>query len=131
MPWTMKVVFSSTRIDMAQTAAASITMDIRSWPPRSRWTSDRGPLDALDGPPSGLVQGDRPVGVGDAIMLEDLEALLLPGSGDAEDGDLLGRVVAELQTGLDDSAGHDVHTRVGDDRHHHGDLVDAGLLQDQ
>jgi len=79
----------------------------------------------------GLVEGDRSVGVGDAIALEDLEALFLPGSGDAEDGDLLGRVISQLQAGLDHAAGHDVDPGVGDDRHHHRDLVHAGLLEDQ
>ena len=62
-------------------------------------------------------------------LLEDLEALVLPGARDAEDRDLLGRVVAELDARLDHAAGDDVDAGVGDDRHHHGDLVDARLLQ--
>src|SRR5437763_5809930 len=108
MPWTMKVVVSSTRIDMAL---------------------DRSALDALDRSPGGLVQRHRPVSVGDAVLLEDLEALLLPGARDAEDGDLLGRVVAQLEAGLDHAPSDDVHPGVGDDAHHHGDLVHAGLLE--
>ena len=88
-----------------------------------------GPLDLLDRAAGGLVERHAAVGVVDAVALEDLEALLLPGAGDAEDRDLLGRVVAELQAGFDDAAGDDVHAGVGDDRHHHRDLVDAGLLQ--
>src|SRR5919202_1711594 len=81
--------------------------------------------------PSRLVQRDRPVRVGDPVGLEDLEALPLPRPGDAEDGDLLGRVVAELDAGLDHAAGDDVDPRVGDDRHHHRDLVHARLLEDE
>ena len=37
--------------------------------------------------------------------------------------------IAELEAGLDHAAGDDVDAGVGDDRHHHRDLVDAGLLQ--
>ena len=107
MPWTMKVV-SGVDQDGHQAAA---------------------PWIFSTGAPGGLVQRDAAVGVVDAVLLEDLEALLLPGAGDAEDRDLLGRVVAELQAGLDHAAGDDVHARVGDDRHHHRDLVHAGLLQ--
>ena len=51
-----------------------------------------GSLDPLDGAARGLVERHRAVGVVDAVALEDLEALLLPGAGDAEDRDLLGRV---------------------------------------
>ena len=75
------------------------------------------------------MQRDAAVGVLDAVLLEDLEAFFLPGAGDPEDRDLLGRVVPELDAGLDHAAGDDVDAGVGDDRHHHGDLVDAGLLQ--
>ena len=75
------------------------------------------------------LQRDAAVRVVDAVALEDLEALLLPGAGDPEDGDLLGRVVAELDAGLDHAAGDDVDAGVGDDRHHHRDLVDARLLE--
>ncbi len=64
-----------------------------------------------------------------AVLLEDLEALFLPRAGDAEDRDLLRRVVAELDAGLDHAAGDDVDPGVGDDRHHHRDLVHARLLE--
>ena len=110
IPWTMKVVFSSIRM-------------------RHGDRSDS--LDLLDGAPRRLVQRDAAVGVLDAVLLEDLEALLLPGAGDPEDRDLLGRVVAELDARLDHAAGDDVDAGVGDDRHHHRDLVDAGLLEDE
>ncbi len=50
-------------------------------------------LDLLDRPAGGLVQRHGAVGVLDAVALEDLEALLLPGAGDAEDRDRLGRVI--------------------------------------
>ena len=69
-----------------------------------------------------LPHGDGAVAVLDPVAPEDLLALL-PGSGDAEDGDRVGRVSVELQAGLDDASGHDVHPRIGDDRHHHGDLL--------
>src|SRR5205807_9921421 len=85
------------------------------------------PFDLLPGPARGLVERDAAVGVLHAVALEDLEALLLPGAGDAEDGDLLGRLVAELEAGFDDAARDDVDARVGDDRHHHRDPLDAGL----
>ena len=75
------------------------------------------------------MQRDAAVGVLDAVLLEDLEALFLPRARDPEDRDLLGRVVAELDAGLDHAARDDVDAGVGDDRHHHGDLVDAGLLE--
>ena len=47
--------------------------------------------------PGRLVHRDGAVGVLDAVLLEDLEALLLPGARDAEDRDLLGRVVARAR----------------------------------
>ena len=72
----------------------------------------------------------RAVAVLDAVLVEDLVALVLPGARDPEDRDRLGRVLAELEAGLDDAAGDDVDPGVGDDRHHHGDLLDAVLLQD-
>ena len=46
-----------------------------------------------------------------------------------EDGDLLGRVVAELEAGFDHPSCDDVDAGVRDDRHHHRDLVHPGLLQ--
>src|SRR5437588_451139 len=75
-------------------------------------------LDPLHGPPGRLVQRDGAVGIVDPVTLQDLEALFLPGSGDAEDCDLLGRVVPELQARLDHPPGHDVNPGVGHDRHH-------------
>ena len=38
--------------------------------------------------------------------------------------------LSELEAGLDHAAGDDVDAGVGDDRHHHRDLLDAVLLQD-
>src|SRR3954453_1682919 len=66
----------------------------RSPPGRCRGGSTSGAdglsLDLLDGAPRRLVHRDRAVGVLDAVLLEDLEALFLPRAGDAEDRDLLG-----------------------------------------
>ena len=50
------------------------------------------------------MQRHRAVGVGHAVALEDLEALLLPGARDAEDGDLL-RGVAGNVTEFDGNLG--------------------------
>src|SRR5918995_622402 len=66
----------------------------------------------------------------DPVAVEDLRALLLPGARDPEDGDRLRRILAELEARLDHAAGDDVDPGVGDDRHHHRDLLDALLLQD-
>src|SRR5262249_50589757 len=93
--------------------------------------SRRDTLDLLHRAASGLVEGDAAVGVVDAVAFEDLEPLLLPGAGDPEDGDLLSRVLAQIQTGLDHAPGDDVHARVRHDRHHHGDLVHARLREHQ
>src|SRR6185312_3255013 len=71
----------------------------------------------------------RAVAVLDPVALEDLEALVLPRPWDAEDRDRLAGVLAELQAGLDDAAGDDVDAGVGDDRHHHGDLLDPVLFE--
>ena len=49
------------------------------------------------GAPRRLVHRHGAVGVLDAVLLEDLEALFLPGARDAEDRDLLGRVVARAR----------------------------------
>src|SRR5215212_533160 len=113
MPWTMKVVFSSIRIDTRHSSANCPTANCQL------------ASNLLHSPARRLVHRDRPVAVLDAVLLEDPEALVLPGAGDPEDRDLLGRVVAEFDAGLDDSARDDVHTGVRDDRHHHRDLVDA------
>src|SRR6185295_15457889 len=80
------------------------------------------PLDLGHGAVGRLPHRDRAVAVLDPVALEDLEALLLPGAGDAEDRDRLAGVLAELEAGLDHAAGDDVDAGVGDDRHHHGDL---------
>src|SRR3954451_17805238 len=68
--------------------------------------------DLLHGALGRLVHRHAAVEVLDAVLLEDLEALLLPGARDAEDGDLLGRVVPQLEAGLDHAAGDDVHAGV-------------------
>src|SRR5690242_6808609 len=102
----MKVVSESIRM---------LTLRALSWRVRS---SRRHPLDLLDRAAGGLVQRDAAIGVVDAVELEDLEALLLPGAGNAEDCDLLGRILAQLEAGFDDPPGDDVHARVRDDRHH-------------
>src|SRR5437867_1736550 len=67
----------------------------------------RAPFDPLDGAAGGLVQRHRAVRVLDAVALEDLEALLLPRTGDAEDRDLLRRVEPQLQAGFDHAARDD------------------------
>src|SRR5205823_2987330 len=96
---------------------------------RARSVARRGPLDLLYGALGGLVHRDASVVVLDAVLLEDLEALVLPRAGDPEYRDLLGRVVAQLEARLDHAAGHDVDPGIGDDRHHHRDLVHARLRQ--
>ncbi len=87
-------------------------------------------MDLGDRAPGGLPQRHRAVAVLDPVLVEDLEALLLPGAGDAEDRDRLAGVPVELQAGLDHAARDDVHARVRDDRHHHGDLLHAVFLED-
>src|SRR5262249_6428407 len=92
--------------------------------------SSRGlSLNLRHGAPRGLPHRDRAIAVLAPVALEDAEALLLPGARDAEDRNRLAGVLAELQAGLDHAAGDDVHAGVGDDRHHHGDLLDALFLQ--
>src|SRR5215207_6356626 len=117
MPWTMNVVEASIRM-------------LKGSPPRGIRPRDlmgmafvRPAL--LDRPPRGLVQRHAAIRVRHPVALEDLEALLLPRARDPEDRDLLRRVEAELHARLDNAARDDVHARVGDDRHHHRDLVDA------
>src|SRR5262249_32661349 len=82
------------------------------------------------GAAGGFPEGDRTVAVLDAVAVEDLEALVLPGARDAEDRDRLTRVLAELEAGLDHAAGDDVDAGVGDDRHHHRDLLEPVLFED-
>ena len=86
-------------------------------------------LDLGDRPAGGLPHRHRAVAVLDPVFVEDLEALLLPGARDAEDRDRLAGVLAELEAGLDHAAGDDVDAGVGDDRHHHRDLLDAVLFE--
>src|SRR5438270_477557 len=81
--------------------------------------------------PRCLEHRHRAVAVLDAILAEDLEAVVLPGAGDAEDRDRVGRVASRLDAALDDAAGHDVDPRVRHDVHHHRDLLDARLGQDE
>src|SRR5439155_1855399 len=74
---------------------------------------------------------DRAVAVLDAVLAEDLEGVGLPGAGDAEDADLLRRVMAGLDYALDDAAGDDIRAGVRDDVHDDGDPIDAGLAEDE
>src|SRR4051794_1856787 len=71
-------------------------------------SSCRGSLDLGDGAARRLPHRDRAVAVLDPVALEDLEALVLPGAGDAEDRDRLAGVLAQLEAGLDHAAGDDV-----------------------
>src|SRR5262245_16585944 len=73
-----------------------------------------GSLDLGDGAAGRLPHRDRAVAVLDAVFVEDLEALLLPGARDAEDRDRLAGVLVELQASLDHAAGDDVDPGVGD-----------------
>src|SRR5262249_60594263 len=92
--------------------------------------SSRGlSLNLRHGAPRGLPHRDRAIAVLAPVALEDAEALLLPGARDAEDRDRLAGVLAELEAGLDHAAGDDVDPGVGDDRHHHGDLLDTVLFE--
>src|SRR5919108_1545748 len=105
------------------------TMNVKSSPRRMLTRASPRSLDLLHRATGRLPHRDAPIAVLHPVALEDLEPLLLPGAGDAEDGDRLGGVPAELETGLDHSAGDDVDARVGDDRHHHGNLLDPLLAQ--
>src|SRR3984957_18007410 len=129
MPWTMKVVSASIRMLISKWGLCfwdrpRVRASRRG---RRRGTScpaakPLGPnlgscgdsLDLLDRSARGLVERDGTVGIVDAVLLEDLEALLLPGARDPEDRDLLGGVHVQLQAGLDHAAGDDVHARIGD-----------------
>src|SRR5207253_5357780 len=82
-------------------------------------------------PPRRLEHRHAAVAVLDAVLAEDLEAVVLPRSGDAEDRDGVRGIAPRLDAALDHAAGHDVDARVGDDVHHDGDLPDAGLGEDQ
>src|SRR4051795_542224 len=114
MPWTMKVVLSSIRmliglalhdgVVAAQPGSAGLggAAAVRA--------VGRGG-DLLDRAARGLVHRHGAVEVLDPVALEDLEAFLLPGARDAENGDLLGRVVPELEARLDHAARDDVDAR--------------------
>src|SRR3954451_625168 len=133
MPWTMKVVFSSIRIDIVSTSAglpAPRSENELGLRPRENGRASRAlSLDLRHRSSGGLVHRHRPVAVLDPVALQDLRALLFPRTGDAEDRDRLRGVLAELEAGLDHTAGDDVHPGVRDDRHHHRDLLDAVLEQ--
>src|SRR5215216_749859 len=60
----------------------------------------------LDGPAGGLVERDAAIRVGDAVPLEDLEALLLPCARDPEDGDLVDARLLQHQLGEPARLGH-------------------------
>src|SRR4051794_37522430 len=98
MPWTMKVVSLERRMLIARLQATYASYG------RKTRQSRRGPLDLRNRSTGGLPHRDRAVAVLDPVALEDLEALLLPGAGDAEDRDRLAGVLAQLETGLDHAA---------------------------
>src|SRR5437868_262235 len=107
MPWMMNVVSLVIRIDIDDLALHRLHL--------------------RHGAARGLVHRHAAVAVLDAVVLEDLEPLGLPRAGNAEDSDLLRRVETGFDDALDDAARHDVDAGVGDDVHHHGDLLHAGL----
>src|SRR5581483_6948736 len=126
MPWTMKVKSRCRRMltGAPPLAERRASRPRRRQPEGRRWHRRPGrprgrgwgggasggrPLDLLDRPPRCLPHRDRAVAVLDPVALEDLEALLLPGARDAEDRDRLGRVLAELEAGLDHAPRDDVH----------------------
>src|SRR5262245_61144566 len=100
MPWMMTVVSLLIRIDMGR--------------------SFRLALHLGHGAARGLVHRHGAVAVLHAVLLEDLEPVVLPRARDAEDGDGVARLPPRLDAALDDAAGDDVDARVGDDVHHHG-----------
>src|SRR4051812_39740341 len=125
MPWTMKVVSLLRRMLIGRSPMARYSAY-----GRGKRQSCGLSLDLGDGAAGRFPERDGTVAGLDPVALEDLEALVLPGAGDAEDRDRLAGVLAELEAGLDHAAGDDVDPGVGDDRHHHRDLLDAVLLQD-
>src|SRR5436190_1049527 len=98
MPWTMKVVSFESRMLIGRLLATLFRI------PKQSRQSCRGSLDLGDGAARRLPHRDRAVAVLDPVSLEDLEALVLPGTGDAEDRDRLTGVLAELEAGLDHAA---------------------------
>src|SRR3989454_12430439 len=107
MPWMMTLVSLWMRID------------------------NSGGLHLRDRPPGGLEHGDRPVAVLDAVLAENLEALVLPGARDAEDRDRLGGGASGLDAAPDHTPRDDVDPRVRDHVHHHADLHDARRREGQ
>src|SRR6187399_1759196 len=128
MPWTMKVVSLESRMLIEKSLRCAFAVNDGDKEQRSGGSCG-GSLDLGYRPTGRLPHRDRAVAVLDPVALEDLEALVLPGTGDAEDRDRLAGVLAELEAGLDHAAGDDVDAGVGDDRHHHRDLLDAVLFQ--
>src|SRR4051812_19978129 len=124
MPWTMKVVSLLRRMLIGRSPMARYSAY-----GRGKRQSCGLSLDLGDGAAGRFPERDGTVAGLDPVALEDLEALVLPGAGDAEDRDRLAGLLAELEAGLDDAAGDDVDAGVGDDRHHHRDLLDAVLFQ--
>src|SRR5215467_8027763 len=110
MPWMMTVVSLWMRIDIR----------------RAPSTAHLGHRAAR-----GLVHRHRAIAVLDAVLAEDLEAVVLPRPRDAEDGDRVGGVAPRLDAALDHPARHDVDPGVGDDVHHDGDLLHPGLGEDE
>src|SRR5436190_22797278 len=100
MPWTMKVKSSLRRMLMPSR-------------PSSRPCRGAPSLHLFYGLAGRLPHRGRAVLELDAVLAEDLRALLLPGARNAEDGDRLGRVLAELEAGLDHAARDDVDAGVG------------------
>src|SRR6266511_3482120 len=121
MPWTMKVKSRESRMFMRHRLMSRVTA---TPPARTReqhgyaraagegkvfgagaeqpagccsWVS----LHLRHSPASGLPKGNPAVAVLHPIAIKDLEALLLPGSGDAEDRDRLRGIPVELQARLD------------------------------
>src|SRR5690349_17126773 len=71
----------------------------------STWNVCRGSSSLLhlrDRAPGRLVHRHGAVAVLDAVLLQDLEAVVFPGAGDAEDGDRVGGVAAAFDAALDD-----------------------------
>src|SRR6476660_870826 len=115
MPWTMKVVSLLSRMLIGHSHPTLTHLECGECRMRLFVApSCRCSLDLGDGAAGRLPERDRAVAGLDPVALEDLEALVLPGAGDAEDRDRLARVLAELETGLDHAAGDDVDTGVGD-----------------
>src|ERR1044072_5105881 len=124
MPWTMKVVFLLRRMLMrSPLARVKIAADSNNRKSPRRFSRGLA-LDLGDGATGRLPHRDRAVAVLDPVAIEDLEDLVLPGAGDAEDRDRLARVLAQLEAGLDRAAGDAVDAGGGGGRHDHGDALE-------